>query len=360
MSVLDQLLNLRHHISSLIHFIERGIQFDQRAVAVVGPQFLAQAFRIVRDHRIGGSQDVAGRAVILFQPNGARAGIIVKELLHVADLRAAPAVNRLVVIADHEHLAAFAGKQTDEGVLHIVGVLEFVDQNLAETLPVVFQQRRRFQQGFVRAQQNLGEIHQAGTLAADLVLLIHLQLRPGVGIAHRNLNGGRSPAGILLGIDPPHQLLRRKAGVVQLQIGDHALDHAQLIVGIEHLKAFRQRGILPVQAQQPVRDAVEGPDPHATCTVRQQCGDARAHFGSGFIGEGDRQNAVQRNIEDLIEPTYAVGQHAGLSGTGAGQHQIRARLGTDGLALRRIQGIDEAGDIHYLPLTRLTPGSRST
>ena len=106
----------------------------------------------MRDHRIGGSQDVAGGAVILLQPDGARAGIVVEELLHVADLRAAPAVNRLIVIADNEHLAAFTGKQADEGVLHVVGVLEFVDQDLAETLPVVFQQRRRFQQGFMRAQ----------------------------------------------------------------------------------------------------------------------------------------------------------------------------------------------------------------
>ena len=174
------------------------------------------------------------------------------------------------------------------------------------------------------------------------------------------MNGRRAPAGILLGIDPPHQLLGWKAGIVQLQIGDHTLDHAQLVVGIEHLEAFRQHSVLPVQTQQPVCDAVEGPNPHAARTVRQQCGDSGAHFGGGFVGEGHRQNAVQRSIEKLIQPTDAVGQHPGFSGTGAGQHQIRTGLGADGLALRRIQGINEAGDIHYLPLTRLTPGSRST
>src|SRR3546814_18154253 len=62
-----------------------------------------------------------------------------------------------------------AGKQPHEAVLDAVGVLELVHQQLAEALPVVRQQRRRVAQHLVRAQQDLGEVDQPGTVAALLV-----------------------------------------------------------------------------------------------------------------------------------------------------------------------------------------------
>ena len=60
-----------------------------------------------------------------------------------------------------------------------------------------------------------------------------------------------------------------KLAVVQLQLLHHALDQAQLVVGVEHLEAFRQLRVLPVQAQQAVRQAVEGADPHAARAAAQ-------------------------------------------------------------------------------------------
>jgi hypothetical protein len=117
----------------------------------------------VRDHRVGGGEDVPGGTVVLLELEGLRAGIVAQEALHVLDLGAAPAVDRLVVVADHEHLAAVAGEQAHERVLHAVGVLELVDEQLPEALAVVREQRLVLAQRLVRAQQDLGEIDQAAS-----------------------------------------------------------------------------------------------------------------------------------------------------------------------------------------------------
>ena len=67
---------------------------------VLGAQRLAEAALVVRDQMRGGGEDVGGGAVVALQANDLRAGKIVVEAQDVVDLGAAPAVDRLVVVAD--------------------------------------------------------------------------------------------------------------------------------------------------------------------------------------------------------------------------------------------------------------------
>ena len=67
---------------------------------VFGAQRLAEAAFVVRDQVRGGRQDVPSAAIIPFQANDLRARKIMVEPENVIDLGAAPAINRLVVIAD--------------------------------------------------------------------------------------------------------------------------------------------------------------------------------------------------------------------------------------------------------------------
>ena len=90
------------------------------------------------DHGIGGLEDGAGGAVILFQPDDARAGKIIFELEDVLDLRAAPAIDRLVIVADHEQVALGPYEQAQPGILDTVGVLKLVHQYVAEARLVMF------------------------------------------------------------------------------------------------------------------------------------------------------------------------------------------------------------------------------
>ena len=67
---------------------------------VLGAQRLAEPAFVVRDQVAGGGEDVAGAAVVALEADDLGAGEVVIEAQDVVDLRAAPAVDRLVVIAD--------------------------------------------------------------------------------------------------------------------------------------------------------------------------------------------------------------------------------------------------------------------
>ena len=67
---------------------------------VLGAQRLAEAAFVVRDQMRGGGEDVGGGAVVALQADDLGAGEIVVEAQDVVDLGAAPAVDRLVVVAD--------------------------------------------------------------------------------------------------------------------------------------------------------------------------------------------------------------------------------------------------------------------
>src|SRR3546814_5489639 len=84
---------------------------DCFAVVAVGPQFLAEPAGVLRNQAVGGAEDGAGRAVVLFEADRLAAAEILVETQHVVDARATPAVDRLVVIADREQHAAVAGER---------------------------------------------------------------------------------------------------------------------------------------------------------------------------------------------------------------------------------------------------------
>ncbi len=73
---------------------------DLLARLVVGAQRLAEPALVVGDEMRGGGEDMAGRAVIALEPDHLGAGKILLEAQDVVDLGAAPAVDRLVVVAD--------------------------------------------------------------------------------------------------------------------------------------------------------------------------------------------------------------------------------------------------------------------
>src|SRR5262249_36065368 len=80
-------------------------------IARIGEERLAEPALIVRDEVRGGAEDMAGRAVVPFQPDHGRAGKVLFETENVVDLGAVPAVDRLVVVADATDVAVPLGEQ---------------------------------------------------------------------------------------------------------------------------------------------------------------------------------------------------------------------------------------------------------
>ena len=64
------------------------------------PKRLAQAAFIAINHRAGGGKNMRSGAVVLLQTHHMRSGKICLKSQNIPDFRAAPAVNRLIVIAD--------------------------------------------------------------------------------------------------------------------------------------------------------------------------------------------------------------------------------------------------------------------
>ena len=60
-------------------------------------------------------------------------------MLDVFNFGTTPAINRLIVIANHKHLTGIASQHSDPGVLNGIGVLKLINEYMSEALAVVFQ-----------------------------------------------------------------------------------------------------------------------------------------------------------------------------------------------------------------------------
>src|SRR5262245_45629212 len=70
------------------------------AIAGIGPQSLAEPARIMGNEAIGGCEDMACGAVILFEADDLRAREVLLKAEDVGDLRTAPGIDRLIIVTD--------------------------------------------------------------------------------------------------------------------------------------------------------------------------------------------------------------------------------------------------------------------
>src|SRR5258707_12780367 len=129
-----------HLLDDPARLVGIGLAFehpDRVAFAGRGPEILSQTVAVVGDQRVRRVEDVAVRAVVLLQAHYLRHFELALEVGHVADVRAAESVDRLVVVADAEVFRAAAAEQLEPAILQPGGVLELVHQDVLEALRVV-------------------------------------------------------------------------------------------------------------------------------------------------------------------------------------------------------------------------------
>ncbi len=271
--------------------------------------------------------------------------------MQVLDTRAAPPVDGLVVVADDERNGfgavgrGIARQQRQPGVLNGVGVLEFVHQHVAEAPAIVGQQRWVVAPELVGPQQQLGKVDGAVTGAGLLIVHVQLDELAASGIVVV-LEVARPAPLFLVRIDEPLHLARRPARLIQIARLDQLLDHALLVFGIEDLKALHEPGVAPVEAQQPMRQAVERADPERAARYPQQRLDPPAHLTRSLVRERHGQHAMRGHVLSLDQPGDPVREYACLAAPGSGEHQDRTERGGDRLALRFVQGIEKEGQVH--------------
>ena len=307
-----------------------------------GAQGLAKPPFIMRDQTRCGGQDGRGGAVVGLQPDDLRTFKILFEAQDVFHLRAAPGVDGLVVVADAADVAVALGQQPQPEVLHHVGILVLVHQDVAEAAVVVGQHVRMAAQDFRHVQQQIAEIRRIQRAQTRLVGRVEVL---GVTIGEIGVLGRRDPgrrqAAVLPALDQRHQRRRRPAFRVQPFGFHHLFQQPKLVVGVQDGEVGGQADQLRVPAQHPRAQRVEGAEPEALDGGSEDGADAFAHLARGLVGEGDRQDLTGEGASGQQDMGEAGGQHACFAGAGAGQHQQRP---VNGFHRRALFGV-QAGEV---------------
>ena len=232
-------------------------------------------------------------------------------------------------------------QQPEPQVLRDVGVLVLVHQQVAEALLVVGEHVGvRGEEGQV-VQQQVAEID--GVHGPQPLLIGGVEgRRAAVGVVGavraRHLVDGEAP--VLPALDDDGEGARRPALLVDVGRLDDLLEQANLVVGVEDGEVGLEARELGVAAQDAGRNGVEGAEPEAGGGAAQQSLHAADHLARRLVGEGDREHLPRPGAPGGENMGEARGEHAGLAGAGAGQHQQRAVERFGRLPLLRIQAVE--------------------
>ena len=187
-----QVLDLIADRARLFLAIPRAGDRDLLARLVLGAQRLAEPAFVMRDQVRGGAQDVGGRAVVALQPDDFGAGEVLLEPQDIVDLGAAPAVDRLIVIANTADVLGTLTDQPQPEILRDVGVLIFIDQHVFETLMVLPQHFRVLAEQAQHLDQQIAKVGRIERFQPRLIGLVKLDAAPareGRGLTRRHLVG---------------------------------------------------------------------------------------------------------------------------------------------------------------------------
>ena len=338
----DQRLDLLADEAGLGLAVPKPAQSDLLALLVFGPQRLAEPALIVGDEARGGGEDAPGGTVVALQTDHLGAGKVLLEAQDVADLRAAPAVDRLVVVADAADVLVTLCEQAQPEILRHVGVLVLVDEDEAEAPMIVGQHFRLVLEDRQVVQQQVAEVAGVERAQAFLVGLVEFHRAPAreiPGLARRNAFRGQ--AAVLPALDDRQHGPRRPFLLVDVLGPQQLLDQADLVVGIEDGEVALETDGFRVAPQDTRGDGMEGAEPPALHRgAVEQRRNAVLHLARRLVGEGHSEDLAGRaRLAGDQQVGEARGQYPGLAGAGAGQHQHRAVERLDRLALARVEGV---------------------
>ena len=257
------------------------------------------------NHRIGRIQNGLGGAVILFQPNGAAAPILLFKAENVLDGGAPEPVNALVIIAYHADIFVTSRQQRGEQVLHVVGILVFIHQNISEFPLIVAEDILMLLQKLDSHIDNVIKIQRVVFFQLGLVFLIGLCNVFGPEITacfRRPKHFGGGDHLVLLAADGSKDIFGRKGLFVHVQLLQDALHHPFGVGGVVDGEAAGIAHGLNVPPQNPAAGGVEGHGPNILRLRPQQGGQTILDLVGGLVGEGDGNDAPGHRRFNGAEP----------------------------------------------------------
>ena len=327
---------LRYHAFRFVFLIARLHDPDRVAETQLAPQAFLEDVRVVADQGIGGLEYASGGAVVLFQLDDLEIGEVALQVHQVFRLRAAPGVDRLIVVAHHRQGVAWADDEFHQFVLTGIGVLVFIHQQvvnavlpLGEGIRVGLQQAQRLQDQVVEVQGIAGQ-QVARVFRVD-------KGGPGLGLItrrkrHRLLRRGQ---GVFPGGDLPLYLFRRTLGA-RRAVFHQFTDEGQAVIGVEDGKTLFVAQQVAVAPQYVEAEGVKGRDGEPLGLLALEQGrHARLHFARRLVGEGHGSDARRRDA--AFQQGDFARDHRRLATAGAGEHQQRTADVAHGFFLSGIQ-----------------------
>ena len=338
----------------LLLVVGEGVQRDLRAVALLRPELLAAAADVVLDDGVGGVEDGVGGAVVLLQLDDLGLREMLLHVEQVGYLRAAPAVDALVVIADDAQVAMLAGQGLDELELRGVGVLVFVHHHVAVFGAAGFQRLGMLLEEPEREQDQVVEIHgiagaQGGFVAGPDVL------------RHRADAGIAEDRGALAAVAESAQQAedRRRVGLFPFggDLRQDLLNGPQLLRLVIDDEVALVAQLLDMLAQDAHAQRVEGADSRLSVDgvrVASRCRDFglwTSDFGLSCGSSLATRSCISRAaLLVKVTPRMCPGampradhvrdaesNDPRLAGSGAGKNQDRAVNRLHGLSLLRVE-----------------------
>ena len=336
-----QTLHLPHDIGGLILF--RCSLIDRNAVAgrIIRPELLLLARQVVLDHSIRCRKNILRRAVVLLKQDNRRLRVVLLKVHDVPHICAAPAVDRLVSIANDTDIAMLCGKQLGDCILCAVRILILIHKNVLELLLVLRPQFLILRKEFHRQHQQIIKIQCIVLLQLGLIECIDL--------------------GDLFGKEI--RCLRRKCRDIKqtvLRIGNMRLHRAgsgMLLVDIELFQALTDQPlavrsivddevlriapvVLELHAQKASTERMECAQPNVLRRISDQCIHAFTHLAGSLIGKCNGKDAVGRNTM-FQQIGDAKCQYTGLSGPRAGNDEERPLQARDSALLWLVQPLHQ-------------------
>ena len=276
---------------------------------------------------VGGGEDVRGRAVILLEPDDLRAGEVLFEAQDVGDLGAAPRIDRLVVVADAAEVAARLGEQLQPLVLRLVGVLIFVDEDVAEAVAIALEHVGVRAEDDQHVEQQVAEV--AGVEGAAAAPDRRRRARAPRPLA----KASDSPASTCAGVQP--RFFQRSIRPASWRAGQRFSSRLAAPISCLSTRSWSSVSRMVKLDCRPtssawlrsIRAATEWKVPsHGMPSIAppRDRRDALLHLARGLVGEGDGEDLARPGLAGGDEVGEAGGQRGGLAGAGAGEDQHRA------------------------------------
>ena len=253
----------------------------------------------------------------------------------VFDLRPPPAVDGLVVVAHHKEVPVHAREHLDDVELHGVGILKFVDVDIAELARKIFPRLLVGSKQRARLGEKVVKVERVVLLQVRIVLFVDLHRLFDVALRAvlRGVLRGRKPQHLGVG-DMPLDALQ-EAVLFEVQLLEGLFDDGgALLLGIDG-KVLREPPALGIHPQDAHTHGVDGAHPHPPRIG--DGGKALFHLVRRLVGEGDGKDILGRYPHIPHEVGDARRQNARLAAARPREHQNGPLRRLDGQPLFFVQ-----------------------